>query len=325
MQSPSSDGDLEVIVRNVRSETSEIRSFVLVPKSGDSLPPFQAGAHVDVFPIHGIVRQYSLLNDPDDHSRYVIGVKREQNGRGGSSAMHGTLQEGCTLRISRPKNHFALRPNTGRNLLLAGGIGVTPLLSMSQALAARGADFELHYFARSNSELAFRGMINESAWSDRVSYHFGLVPPLLTEVIEEILGKPGDDDAIYMCGPGPFMDLVRSSAEGLGWAPGVIVAEHFSAAPPKLVPGADEFVVRLAKRGVEFVVPSDKAIIDVLREAGIEVQTSCEQGVCGTCVTPVLEGEPEHHDLFLSDEERESGLMTLCVSRSRSKLLVLDI
>lgn len=325
MQHLRPDGDLDVIVRSVRSETAEIRSFVLEPKDGETLPPFEAGAHIDVFPIQGLVRQYSLVNDPADRGRYVLGVKREQNGRGGSSAMHGTLQEGCTLRISRPKSHFALRPNTGRNVLLAGGIGVTPLLSMSQALAARGAEFELHYFARSNGELAFRGLITESAWSDRVSYHFGLVPPLLSEVIEEILGKPGADDAIYMCGPGPFMDLVRTSAEGLGWAPGAIVAEHFSAAPPKLTPGADEFVVRLAKRGVELVVPADKAIIDVLREAGIEVQTSCEQGVCGTCVTPVLEGEPEHNDLFLSDEEHEAGLMTLCVSRSRSKLLVLDI
>jgi vanillate O-demethylase ferredoxin subunit len=319
------DGDLEVIVRNIRAETSEIRSFVLEARPGEALPAFEAGAHIDVFPIPGLVRQYSLVNDPADRGRYILGVKREQNSRGGSSAMHSALQEGCAVRISKPKNHFSLRPNSGRNILLAGGIGVTPLLSMSQSLATRGADFELHYFARSNGELAFRGLINESAWSDRVCYHFGLVPPLLNEVVEEILRAPGPEDTIYMCGPGPFMDVVRAGAEGLGWTPDAIVAEHFSAAPPKLTPGADEFVVRLAKRGLELVVPSDKAIIDVLREAGVEVKTSCEQGVCGTCVTPVLEGEPEHHDLFLSEEEHEAGLMTLCVSRSRSKLLVLDI
>lgn len=319
------DGSLEVVVRHVRSETSEVRSFVLEPKADESLPPFEAGAHLDVFPVPGVTRQYSLVNDPSDGRRYVIGVKREQNGRGGSSAMHTALQEGSTIRVSRPKNNFGLRQNAGRSILLAGGIGVTPLLSMSQALSARGADFYLHYFARTNGELPFRRLIAESAWSKRVAYHFGLVPPLLNEVLEEILRGPGPDDVIYLCGPSPFMDVVKSSAEALDWSPESIVLEHFSAEPPKLSPGADEFVVRLAKRGMEFVVPSDKTIIDVLREAGVEVKTSCEQGVCGTCVTPVLEGEPEHNDLYLSDEEHESGLMTPCVSRSRSKLLVLDI
>lgn len=322
---PAQDGDLEVIVRHIRPETSEIRSFVLEPGAGGTLPGFEAGAHIDVFPIRGLSRQYSLVSDPADCRRYVLGVKREQNGRGGSSAMHGALQEGSTLRISRPRNNFALRPNTGRNILLAGGIGVTPLLCMSQVLAARGANFELHYFARSNAELAFRGLINGSDWSDRVSYHFGLVPPLLHDVVEEVLRKPGADDVIYLCGPTPFMEAVKTCAERLGWDAGGIVSEHFSAEVPKLTPDADGFVIRLARKGVDLVVPADKTIIEVLRDAGIEVKTSCEQGVCGTCVTPVLEGEPEHHDLYLSEDEHRAGLMTLCVSRARSRMLVLDI
>jgi len=320
------DGDFEVIVRQIRSETSEVRSFVLESASGEPLPEFRAGAHVDVFPIPGLSRQYSLVNDAADCSRYVLGVKREPNSRGGSSAMHGNLQEGSKLRISRPKNNFALRENKGRNILLAGGIGVTPLLSMSQALFRREAEFHLHYFVRSNSEMAFRDLITGSEWSSRVNYHFGLVPPLLNDVLEEILRAPDADDLVYLCGPGPFMDVVRSSATNAGWTKDQIVLEHFSAEPPKLEAGADEFVVRLARRGVELIVPSDKSIIEVLREAGIEVQTSCEQGVCGTCVTPVLEGELLHNDLYLSDDEHEEGrLMTLCVSRCKSKLLVLDI
>ncbi|MBS3652116.1 oxidoreductase [Pseudaminobacter sp. 19-2017] len=321
-----SDGELEVRVRRVCSETSEIRSFVLEPTSAGPLPEFEAGAHIDVYPIPGFSRQYSLVNDPADRSRYLLGVKREQNGRGGSSAMHSNLQEGSVVRISRPKNNFALRANPGRSVLLAGGIGVTPLLSMAQALAARDAEFELHYFARSNSELAFRDLITESSWSSRVAYHFGLVPPLLNDVLEEILRAPRQGDLIYLCGPNPFMDVVRNCAATAGWPGESVILEHFSAEPPRLLPGADEFVVRLAKRGIELVVPSDKAIIDVLREAGIEIKTSCEQGVCGTCLTPVIEGEPEHNDLYLTDDEREAGrLMTPCVSRSKSKLLVLDM
>lgn len=320
------DGELEVIVRQIQSETSEIRSFVLESASSGPLPPFQAGAHIDVFPIPGLSRQYSLVNDPADCSRYVLGVKREPNSRGGSSAMHGNLQEGSRLRISRPKNNFALRNNAGRSILMAGGIGVTPLLSMSQALCARGADFQLHYFVRSNSEMAFRDLIIGSAWSSHVNYHFGLVPPLLNDVLEEILRGPETDDLVYLCGPGPFMDAVRSAATNAGWAADQVVLEHFSAKPPKLEAGADEFVVRLARRGVELVVPSEKTIIEVLREAGVEIQTSCEQGVCGTCVTPVLEGDLLHNDLYLSDDEHEDGrLMTPCVSRCKSKLLILDI
>lgn len=323
---PEEGGELEVLVRQVRAETSEIRSFVLEPCPGETLPPFEAGAHIDVFPLPGFCRQYSLVNDPADHSRYVIGVKREQAGRGGSSAMHALVSEGTRLTISRPRNNFALRPNSGRSLLLAGGIGVTPLLSMAQSLAARGAEFELHYFARSNRELAFRDLITSSSWAGRVSYHFGLVPPLLNDVLDEILHAPGEDDLIYLCGPNPFMDVVRSAAEQAGWPPDALVLEHFTAEPPKLVPGAGEFVVRLAKRGLELLVPPDKPIIQVLREAGVEIKTSCEQGVCGTCLTTVLEGEPEHNDLYLSDEERASNqLMTPCVSRAKSKLLVLDI
>lgn len=318
--------DLDVIVREIRRETSEIASFVLEAKPGETLPPFEPGAHIDVTPVPGFIRQYSLAGDPADRSKYLIGVKREQNGRGGSSAMHSQLREGGTVKISAPKNNFGLRKNTGRSHLLAGGIGVTPLLSMAQALASQGATFDFHYFARSDSELAFRDLIAGSGWSRQVAYHFGLVPPLLNDVLDEILRAPGPDDNIYLCGPGPFMDVVQSCAEKAGWPPSAVVLEHFSADPPKLSPAADEFVVRLAKRGVELVVPPDKAIIEVLREAGVDIQTSCEQGICGTCVTPVLEGEPDHNDMYLTDEERDAGqLFTPCVSRSKSKLLVLDI
>ena len=214
----------------------------------------------------------------------------------------------------------------GGFFVLAGGIGVTPLLSMAQALSTQGTAFDFHYFARTDGDVAFRDLITASEWSPRVTYQLGLVPPRLNEVLDEILAQPGPSDVIYLCGPGPFMDLLQTSAKKAGWQVNAVVLEHFSADPPKLSLAADEFVVRLAKAGVELVVPPGKAIIEVLREAGIEIQTSCEQGVCGTCVTPVLEGEPDHNDLCLTEEEHGSGrLFTPCVSRSKSKLLVLDL
>lgn len=321
----SADSEFDVRIRKIRSETSEIRSFEFEALNDQSLPPFQAGAHISVSPFPGVVRQYSLVNDPADRSRYLIGVKRELNGRGGSSAMHTHLKEGGTVRITTPRNNFALRPGEGgRRLLLAGGIGVTPLLSMAQVLAAQGDDFELHYFARTNSEIAFRDLILESAWSDRVAYHFGLVPPLLTEVLQEILRDGGH--SVYLCGPNPFMDVVLYCAEATGWPADAIILEHFSAEVPVLTPGEGEFVLRLAKSGIELVVPSDHTIIEVIREAGIEIKTSCEQGVCGTCITEVIEGEPEHNDLYLSPDEQEGGRLIMpCVSRCKSRLLVLNI
>lgn len=319
------DNDIEVRIHQIRSETSEIRSFEFRAVNGQNLPEFQAGAHISISPFPGLTRQYSLVNDPADRGRYLIGVKRELNGRGGSSAMHTQLKEGGTVHISAPRNNFALRPGTGgRRILLAGGIGVTPLLSMAEVLAAEGQEFELHYFARSNSEIAFRDLILESSWSHRVSYHFGLVPPLLTETLQEILRDGGH--SMYLCGPNPFMDVVRNCADATGWAADSIILEHFSAEAPVLTTGEGEFVLRLAKSGIELVVPSDRTIIEVIRNAGVEIKTSCEQGVCGTCITEVIEGDVEHHDLFLSPEEQEGGRLILpCVSRCRSRLLVLNI
>lgn len=334
----STETELDVRVRKIRLETSEIRSFELEAVNGEPLPPFQAGAHISVTPMPGVTRQYSLVNDPADCSRYLIGVKRELNGRGGSSAMHTHLREGANVRITAPRNNFALRDagaeggalngaaegQGGRSLLLAGGIGVTPLLSMAQALWAQGREFELHYFARSNSEIAFHDMIMESPWSNRVSYHYGLVPPLLGEVLEEVL--QGGGHSVYLCGPAPFMDAVRHSAEATGWPAESVVLEHFSADVPVLKAGEGEFVLRLAKTGIELVVPSDRTIIEVIREAGIDIKTSCEQGVCGTCITEVIEGELEHNDLFLSPDEQDGGRLIMpCVSRCTSRLLVLNI
>lgn len=316
----------DVIVRDIRNETPDIRSFVLERPDGGLLPPFEAGAHVDVEPLPGLVRQYSLVGSPSDRTCYLIGVKKEPQSRGGSSAMHSVVKVGSTITISKPKNNFALKATAGRRILLAGGIGVTPLLSMAQALHEERHGFELHYFTRTNGDMAFETLLSAAPWRSRVMFHFGVVPPVLNEFLQTLLAGSAVEDQIYMCGPAPFMDVVRDVALSTGWSEDRIFFEHFSAAPPELPLEGDSFFLRLKSNDREFLVPPDKTIVEVLREAGLEVTTSCEQGICGTCVTRCLEGEPDHRDMFLTDEEREDErLFTPCVSRALSKLLVLDM
>ena len=218
---------IDVVVRKIEQETSLIRSFVLEPKPGQSLPEFEPGAHVDVFLAPGVIRNYSLVNDPADRSHYRLGVKREINGRGGSIAMH-QLKEGDTLRISHAKSNFALRDAKGRSFLLAGGIGVTPLLSMAQALSRQGTEFEFHYFTSSREERAFCNLINGAAWARNVAYHYGVVPPALDDLLEEVLGPWTEDDSVYLCGPGPFMDTICAVAERLGWPREAVVRAKLS-------------------------------------------------------------------------------------------------
>ena len=316
---------IDVVVRKIDQETSLIRSFVLEPKPGQTLPEFEPGAHIDVFLVPGVIRNYSLVNDPSDRSRYVLGVKREINGRGGSITMH-QLKDGDTLTISHPKSNFALRKASGRNFLLAGGIGVTPLLSMAQALSRQGKGFEFHYFTSSREERAFCNLINGADWARNVAYHYGVVSPALDDLLEEILGPWTEDDTVYLCGPETFMDAICQVADKLGWPNATVVLERFSATPVELGPDSAEFVLRLAKQDIDLIVPPEKTIVEVLQDAGIDIPTNCEQGICGTCLTSVREGEPEHHDMYLTDEEHASGkIMTPCVSRSKSKLLVLDL
>src|SRR5699024_3367535 len=176
---------------------------------------------------------------------------------------------------------------------IAGGIGVTPILCMAQTLYAHGEDFEFHYFANSNQELVFHELIAGGDWYDRVSFHLGVLPPLLNDVLDNIVRGPKENDTIYLCGPAPFMDAVKASAQNMDWPSSAVVMERFSISDADL-PAPDEdgegFTVRLAKQETDLVVPPDKTIVEVIREAGFEIQTNCEQGICGTCLSTVLEG-----------------------------------
>jgi len=317
---------IPVVVTEVITETRDVKRFVLAPEGRETLPPFAAGAHVEVSPAQGVTRQYSLLGDPADRSCYQLGIRKEAHGRGGSSAMHDLVGPGTRLEIGLPRNNFALSVGTGRHLLLAGGIGVTPLLAMASELARRGADFRLHYFVRSQGELAFRDLLIARGLNGRVEFHFSLNPPVLNEFLADLLAGAAPEDQIYMCGPGPFMELVTEIATETGWTQQQIHFERFTAEPPAAMENAAGFVVRLASDGREIPVAEGQSVIAALRAHGVAIETSCEQGICGTCITRVIEGMVDHHDLYLTDEERdEQNLFAPCVSRALSKYLVLDL
>jgi vanillate O-demethylase ferredoxin subunit len=306
-------------------EADDICSFEFADPNGKILPPFSAGSHIDVTVGDGLVRQYSLCNDPNDTHRYVIGVLRHVDSRGGSRAMHDQLNVGDMVEVSAPKNHFPLDHSHKRVLLLAGGIGVTPILCMAERLANVGADFIMHYCTRSVRRTAFQDRIKQSSFAQRVSFHYNDGPAEQLLDIPVLLDRPDPDTHLYVCGPSGFMDLVITTAQQKGWPDSHVHREYFSAEPYSSENNV-AFDVKLASTGKIIHIAKEKSVVAALAEAGIEIQTSCAQGVCGTCLTRVLDGEVEHRDRFLTAEERaRNDQFTPCCSRARGPLLVLDL
>lgn len=305
-------------------EAQDIAGFELGRPDGGPLPPFSAGSHIDVQVPGGPMRQYSLCNDAAEQHRYRIAVLREPKSRGGSAGMHDSVREGDTLLISEPRNHFPL-VHAKRTLLMAGGIGVTPLLCMAQRLATIGADFTLHYSTRSVARTAFREEILRSAFADRVRFHHDDGPPGQMLNVPADVGPPDADTHLYLCGPAGYIQHVLQVAQGMGWPPAQIHLEYFTAAPAD-TQGDRAFQVRIASSGKVIDVPANESVTQALARNGVEVLTSCEQGVCGTCITRVLEGECDHRDLYFTDEEKaRNDQFTPCCSRARSQVLVLDL
>lgn len=317
--------EFTVRVARTTQEALDIRSFELVRADGRGLPAFSAGSHIDVHLPSGLTRQYSLCNDATENHRYLIGVLRDPASRGGSRAMHDEIEEGMTLRISAPKNHFPIAGDAPHSLLLAGGIGVTPLLCMAERMAAIGHPFEMHYCTRSPERTAFRQRIAEAAFASQVTLHFDDGAAEQKLAIEQVLRAMPDQTHLYVCGPKGFMDWVLASARTAGWPETRLHFEFFGASvAPSATDGA--FDVQIASSGRVIHIPADRTVVQALGDAGVEVQVSCEQGVCGTCLTRVLQGEPDHKDLYLTPEEQAANdQFTPCCSRARSKLLVLDL
>ena len=315
---------LTVKVLRKKQEALDIASFELVKPDGSALPGFSAGSHIDVQVPGGLTRQYSLCNDAAEQHRYRIAVLRDPVSRGGSTGMHDALKEGDTLQISEPRNHFPL-VHAERTLLFAGGIGVTPLLSMAQRLAHIGADFRMHYCTRSAERTAFRDEIAASAWADRVEFHHDDGDAAQKLQLEQVIAQPHAGTHLYVCGPTGFIDWVLKTAERLGWPKDHVHLEYFGAAPQDTA-GDRAFQVKIASSGETYEVAADETVVQALQKHGIEILTSCEQGVCGTCITRVLQGECDHRDLYFTDEEKaQNDQFTPCCSRSKSPVLVLDL
>lgn len=316
---------IEVLVSQRRNEAEDICSFELAAVDGSPLPPFEPGAHIDVHLPNGVIRQYSLCPGAEQEGRYLIAVLLEPASRGGSAAVH-RLQVGDRLRIGAPRNHFPLQADAQRSLLLAGGIGITPLLAMAEHLAAKGADFVLHYGARSAARMAFAERLRQEALATQVHLHLDDGAAEQRLVLDRALSPVTPGTHIYVCGPGGFMDWVLDGARQAGWPEEQLHREYF-AAPTRPQDEEDgAFQIQIGHGGAIHTVPTGRSVIEVLTEHGIEVPVSCEQGVCGTCVTRVLEGLPDHRDSYLTEQERSANDCFLpCCSRARSPLLVLDL
>lgn len=306
-------------------EALDICSFELVSADASTLPAFSAGSHIEVHLPNDITRQYSLCNDSEESHRYLIGVLKDPTSRGGSRAMHESVDEGDTLKISAPKNHFALAHEARSSLLLAGGIGITPILCMAERLANAGGDFDLHYCARTRERMAFHDRIQRSAFSGKTRFHFDNGDAAQRLQLDALLAAPRPGTHLYVCGPKGFMDAVLAKARAAGWPQAQLHYEFFAAEIVKSE-SDESFEVQIASSGKIVRVGSDITVTQALASAGIEVPTSCEQGVCGTCLTRVLEGEPDHRDMYLSpDEQKANDQFLPCCSRAKSPRLVLDL
>ncbi|HEY9096448.1 MAG TPA: PDR/VanB family oxidoreductase [Hydrogenophaga sp.] len=316
---------LVVRVARKASESADICRLELVHPANGRLPAFTAGAHIDVQVPGGPRRQYSLCNDPQETHRYVIGVLRSPTSRGGSLAMHTRVREGDLITISPPRNHFPLLP-AAHTLLVAGGIGITPMLSMAAHLAAVGSGFSLHYCATSNRRMAFLDTLGAKGIKEHVSLHPDDGAPDERLPVATALAPPQADARLYVCGPHGFMQWITDSASKLGWAPDRIHTEAFSPTQEALATDSKPFEVVLKTTGQVLTVPPGRSVASVLTEAGVNLTLSCEAGICGTCVTRVLEGTPDHRDQYLTEEEQaRNDQFTPCCSRAISDRLVIDL
>jgi ferredoxin-NADP reductase len=308
------------VVRNIRQENSEIATFCLMDPDGWPLPPFEAGAHIDVHLPNGAVRQYSLCGDPADATRYRIAVKKEAAGRGGSILLHERVRVGDTLLVSLPRNHFGLAPRGHRNIFIAGGIGLTPITSMVEELRRRGDVFHLHACMKSRLDMPFRDWLEPLEQHGLATIHTTRDESSRRLEIEPLLRTLPEDAHIYCCGPAGMIEAVLAATASR--PPDNIHFEHFGAA--RIPPGSEAFTLELARSKRAIPVAAGMTILEALRESGVEIEASCEGGVCLTCKTRYLEGTPIHRDLVMKPTDRRE-FMTPCVSSCATKTLVLDL
>lgn len=319
---------LKLCVRSIKYEAQDILSFELVAPHGRRLPPFTAGAHLDVHLPSRTIRQYSLCNSPSERNRYIIAVLREEAGRGGSVYMHDKVRPGMQLTVSCPRNNFNLAQDARYHLLIAGGIGITPFISMIAQLEASHADFHLVYCTRSAEKTPFIERIQSLQKEGRATiYHDGGDPSKGAD-LKSLVSTWDFGTHIYYCGPPGLMTALDQACASLPQTH--VHYERFVATQSALTAGSDDesrktsFEIKLSSTGDVYTVQPEQSIVDVLRANGIDVDTSCEEGYCGTCMTRYLSGSPIHHDSVLDDEDRDQYVM-ICCARSNGSCLELDL
>lgn len=311
---------LSLRVHAIVFETDAVRLLDLREVDGGALPSFKPGAHVDITLRGGLVRSYSLIGDPADTSRYVIGVQREPHGRGGSRLIHDQLRVGAELEVACPANNFPLVEDASVSLFIAGGIGITPMLPMVDRLAALGRPFVLHYGARERRTAPFLSRL--ARLGDRARISYSREPGGRRLDLTTIVASAPAHAELYCCGPSGMLDAFAAATDARD--PAHVHVEYFSATEPSAAEGG--FRVTLARTGRTIAVPPGSTILDALVAAGLEPPCSCLEGVCGTCETRIIEGVADHRDRVLSPQERAANkTMMLCCSGSKSELLVLDM
>ena len=319
-----SDDTITVCVKDIFKEAKDILRIELVRHNGSRLPQFNAGAHIDIFLPDGLIRQYSVCSNPKNKESYQIAVLKEVSGRGGSRVIHETFHVGMQIEISPPRNHFPLSMHAKKHLLLAGGIGVTPMIAMIYELEEKGAHYLMHYCTRSPDNTAFYDFLQLREIEEKVFFHHDQGNPENGLDIKTLLSTNEPGTHVYFCGPASFMNAVEGASAD--WPIETLHFEYFSKSEDSEFEEKNnkEFFVKIAKTGDVFEVKKNQTIVEVLRNNGLSIDTSCEDGFCGTCITKYVEGEPEHRDNVLDDEDRKNFVL-ICCARSKTPYLVLDL
>jgi len=321
---------ISVKVDKIVDEANGIRAFTVSRVDGQPLAPYHPGAHVDVSVSGAPMRQYSLCGDPRETASYAFAVKLEANSRGGSKALHAEVGVGSELTLSQPRSLFILQEHASHHYLFAAGIGITPLLSMAYRLLELKATFELHYFIRSKQEAAFLPLLQSAQFAPHLRLHVGIPRTEIGAKLADTIQHVAKDAHVYTCGPEPFMEMVTTAAEKV-LPDEQIHLERFAVATAAAEAQQNAtlpntFEVHLAKSDKTVLVPDGVSIVDALAAIDIEIDISCGEGICGTCIVDVLEGDIDHRDHCLSKAERAKGdVICCCVSRATSARLVLDL
>ncbi|MHA6311862.1 PDR/VanB family oxidoreductase [Pantoea sp. S-LA4] len=318
-------GLIPVTIKSVDINGVDNLSLQLISQHGEALPAYLPGAHIDVIIPDIGPRQYSLCSHSHSGEYYEICVRRAERSSGGSHYIHHHFRPGDQLTISAPRNHFPL-PEAGRYLLFAGGIGITPLLTMAEQIARQGIEFELHYYLSAPQQAAFASRLSAPLLADQVYFHYSSASDSLRHLTPPCLSQPDPQTRIIACGPDGFIQRLQHLMQQHHWQPQQLSFERFSNAALNNSASDNPFYIQLSSTGSRYLVGPKQTIAEVLLSARVDIMLSCEQGICGSCITDVIDGIPDHRDCVLTAEEKaENTQITLCCSRSRTPVLVLDL